>query len=101
MEIAQDIFEKLDDYLIGWYFHNSDIIEKKFQDKILKTNPPEFKNELEKEMSSHIRELLYLKEKMILEEILKSYPKELTLQNIHFIRLLNKRNEEIRSIWGL
>ena len=115
MDFAQDIFEKLDDELIGWYFHNSKTIEKVFEDRIRQKrfknsmNPSsELQNEIQgiqEEMYIYIKELLYLKEMQFLKNILDSYPKELTLQNIHFVKILNQRENKIikqnMDIWKL
>ena len=121
METAQDIFEKIDDYLIGWYFHNSKTIEKTFEDRIREKrfkismdqskvqnetlNLQKEMNKIQEEMYIYIKELLYLKEMMLLKEVINSYPKELTLQNIHFIKILNQRNNQMLdhnlNIWKL
>ena len=110
MEFAQAIFEKLDDELIDWYFKNSKAIEKKYEDKIKEKRLNYSKknlgfhfenldlqneiNQIQKEMYSYIRETLNVKENIFLEKILKKYPKELTLENIHFINLFKQRNDQ-------
>ena len=103
MNSIQEIFEKLDDELITWYFHNSKTIEKTFEDKIRERC---FQNsmkisgfhtetlELQNEMYIYIRQLLHLKENMFLEEILKTYPYQLTVHNLEFIRIFNERNDQ-------
>lgn len=107
--MEQAIFEGLDDELINWYFFNSSIIEKPFEDKIKDLRKksvnskgfiiesPKLQKEIQEihdEMYKYIYKILSLKQNMFLEEILKSYPKEMTIYNINFIKLFKQRNDQ-------